>query len=197
MVINIRGTGGSGKSTLVRRLMAHATMLPEFVIGRKRPIAYSDRAVGLYVPGHYETPCGGCDTLAGPDAAYELVRAAAAQGMHVVFEGIIVQDDVRRCIELSREYPVLVIGLQVPVEACLDAIRERRAARGDARALNPTNTVHRAKRLDGIMTKLVAAGVEAKWLSREAAYVECCARLGLTGGMLVQQTRGHQLALGF
>ncbi len=174
VVINIRGTGGSGKSTLVRRVMdLYAVRTPNYVAGRKQPESYllttSGRPV-LCVPGHYATPCGGCDTLKTPERVYEIVREAARQGCDALYEGIMVMDDVRRAVDLAATHPVHVIALTTPVETCLTAIEGRRRARGDVRELNPKNTVDRARRCEGGLKRLEAAGVSVWRLDREAAF---------------------------
>lgn len=109
-VVNLRGTGGSGKSTVVRRVMeryrgSSAEVVPERAEGRKQPTGYRvDYASGgaLYVPGHYETACGGCDTIKTVDEVYALVSRAVSAGWDVLYEGIMVQDDVRRAVELDK-----------------------------------------------------------------------------------------------
>jgi hypothetical protein len=133
----------------------------------------------LYVPGHYETACGGCDTIKTPDEAYALVEREVGQGHDVLYEGIIIQDEWRRCAALAGRTRVEVIALDVPMDVCLQSIRQRREARGDARELNPTNTVNRARRLKGTMEKLRAEGVSARWMSREDAWAEVALLLAL------------------
>jgi len=214
MNINLRGTGGAGKSHIVRIVMGlydHVEKI--FQRGRRQPIGYRcDRTDGnsLWVVGHYETPCGGCDTITKPDDVYHEVRLAALGEYDVLFEGIIIQDDTRRIIELAAEYPTRVIALSTPVDECLRSIARRRDERGDARPLNPLNTTNRAKRQVSIMEKLKAAGLDAQWLSREAALAAVLKELHLEarsagGGSAVavqrpiarQETRGGQTLLDF
>ena len=185
MIVNIRGTGGAGKSMIVREMMRRCvTRTSEFIAGRRQPIGYrcvTPAGRTLYVPGHYETACGGCDTIAKPDDVYALVTREAALGSDVLFEGIIVQDDTRRCLALAAECPLHVIALQVPMGMCLASIQVRRDARGEARPLNPKNTVNRQKRLEGTMRKLLTIGVAAMWLTREEAMETVARLLGLGG----------------
>lgn len=183
MIINIRGTGGSGKSTLVRKVMAcYPTVEPMHDLGRKRPIGYKCSRPGapmLTVVGHYETACGGCDTITSPEHAYQIVRMGMERG-DVLFEGIIIQDDVKRLVALVDEArTVKVIALEVPIEVCLAGIQSRRDARGDERPLNPKNTVHRAERLVSIIKRLQRHGVDATWYSRDGAWAELKSLLGI------------------
>lgn len=180
MIINLRGTSGAGKSHIVREVMSHfAVKMPEYIDGRKRPLLYrlypgesveveTPRAVVL---GHYETPCGGCDTISVPkslDFIYDLVRREDSAGFHVLYEGLIVESDVRRLAECHHEgRKVLVLALNTPVEVCLESVKQRRGERGDARELDPTNTVNRMPQIQKRMRRLREQGVDARWVSRE------------------------------
>lgn len=183
MLINIRGTSGAGKSHLVRRVMdCYAGRDEVRVDGRKQPLYYNMTGAPrpLRVLGHYNTACGGCDTIKTPDQVYELLTAAVADGHDVLYEGIMVQDDVRRCVDVNRSLqPVRVIWLSTPIEECLRGVRSRREARGDDRPLNERNTRERARRLEGIVSRLRAAGVAVDELDREDAFDLCCYLLGL------------------
>lgn len=184
VIVNIRGTGGSGKSTVVRAVMARYACVKPVYGERKRPLGYvclkAAAADPLWVVGHYETPCGGGDTMPTPGAVFDLAQGAAERGCDAIFEGIISQDDVRRTTELAHMWPLLVVALDVPIETCLESIRNRRLSRGNERPLNPKNTVQRAKTLVRTMERLAAAGIEAVWASRAEALQMCCARLNLS-----------------
>jgi hypothetical protein len=138
-VLNLRGTSGSGKSYIVKSLMAlYDSVEPEMVPGqRKQPLAYlchrSDGA-SLYVVGHYETACGGCDTISkellidgeqrnGLELVYYLINRAIAAGHDVIFEGLIVASDKTRCIDLKRRSNLMVIGLSTPLDECVKSIQ--------------------------------------------------------------------------
>lgn len=183
MILNVRGTGGAGKSTLVREVMArYPSMDAVYAFGRRRPVGYHcARPVGrsLFVVGHYETPCGGADTLPSPDAAYDLIERTAPLA-DVMFEGIITQDDVRRCVALAQHHEVLVLALDVPIDLCLASIQDRRRKRNDGRPLNPKNTMERAQRLTGTIRRLAEAGVPTLWVSREVALQTCLDHLQLS-----------------
>lgn len=151
MIFNIRGTSGSGKSTIIRKVMESFPLkTPTRIEGRKQPTGYwlgseADPRI-LYVPGHYETACGGCDTLPGYDVIFDLVRTTAKIGKHVLFEGLLVSEETKRTLDLHETVgPLLVLHLQTDVLTCLESIKERRAARGDTRELKPDNTVNRVR----------------------------------------------------
>lgn len=186
MIINLRGTSGSGKSTVVRRLFdLYNPRQPYFIDGRKRPLGYvctrkDSDGPSLVALGHYETPCGGCDTIPTIDMVYEQIRAQVALGHDVIYEGLLIQSDVKRCAQLHKDgLPLLVIGLDTPLADCLAGVQARRDARGDVRPLNPANTISKLNSLPGQMRRLKAEGVDFRLLNREAAFAACCGALNL------------------
>jgi hypothetical protein len=183
VTINIRGTGGAGKSHLVRLVMErYAEKIPSYIEGRKRPISYvctRPNGRSLFVPGHYETPTGGCDTLKTVNDVYDRVRQGATDGHDVLFEGIMVGDDVTRCVALSEIEKVLVIALNTSLEECLASIQSRRDTRGDDRPLSPRRTTDRHHLLRrGGVPRLKDGGVDVRWLSRSEALAVCLQELG-------------------
>lgn len=187
MIINIRGTGGSGKTTLARRIMEMYPRREEKrdeVEGRARVVAVQCTGDGLhplYVLGKYTTATGGCDTLPNLDVVYDLVRQAAGHPAHVLFEGIMASEEVTRAVECHKRNPgqFLVVQLTTPLEVCLASIRERREARGEEKPLNPKNTTERHKRVGRACDRLRAAGVRLERLDREAALHLVCREFSL------------------
>lgn len=181
--INVRGTGGSGKSTLVRNIMARYPQKQAcFIPGRRQPISYLLSRPGvpdLRVIGHYETACGGCDTVTSPDVVYTFVNDAVRAGEHVLFEGIIIGDDVTRAVDLKKVTDLYVIALNTPLEVCIAGIQARRDARGETKPLSEKNTRDRADRLKRIMARLKDASVNARWMSRDDALAEVAGILGV------------------
>ncbi len=179
MIINLRGTSGSGKSTIVRTLMK--------MYDRVEPTEECQRIVGytcfragnpLYVVGRYTTPCGGCDTLNGMDYIYNFIHTAAGAGKDVIFEGLIVASDTKRCIALKEKWPLLVIELSTPIDICLAGVQARRDARGDTRPLNPSNTKAKAHQVEIQRKHWRAAQIDFRLLSREDAQKVVFAALG-------------------
>lgn len=187
MIINIRGTSGSGKSTLVRKIVKrYDRRLLVKTEGRKQPIGYihqvidqsSGNIIGrpLAVVGHYETDCGGCDTITSMDDIYARVRAAHDANMDVLYEGLLISADANRVIALHTDgYPVKVVALSTELEVCLASVNHRRrnAAmikgreyKGD---VNPKNTASKFAGVKSSMKRIEAAGLTAVWLSREGA----------------------------
>ena len=175
-VINIRGTSGSGKSTLIRRLVElYPEKTPVHVEGRKQPLFYELRGEGLLplsLLGHYETPCGGCDTIPSMDRIYELVRDRLAQGDSVLYEGLLISAEVNRAVALHADgFDLTVVHLQTPVDVCIDSVNQRRWAKTpDKPGVNPKNTEAKFKQTIATCKKLAAQGVKVVEADRDGAY---------------------------
>lgn len=73
VIIQVRGTSGSGKTTAVRKVMAElGEWEPGFVEGRKRPLFYKRERVAVL--GHYEVPCGGGDTIGSVPEIFAAIK---------------------------------------------------------------------------------------------------------------------------
>lgn len=137
MIINIRGPGGAGKSTLVRRVMELGNkVFTAHEDGRKQPLGYlyqfnstsAALPVRVAIPGHYESRCGGCDTIPEYDKLYSLVAKSSISN-HVLYEGLLISEDVPRTLGLCETVAptqIHVIALDTPLELCLDSINLRR-----------------------------------------------------------------------
>jgi len=130
MIISLRGTNGSGKSTIVRNIMKlypHETKI-EYP-GRRKPIGYVLRLKNrtLFVPGHYEILNGGIDTIDSLATAYNLIAVHAVElGCDVLYEGKNLSDGPKRLLELQAAgHDVAVAHINLPVEDCISAVRLR------------------------------------------------------------------------
>jgi shikimate kinase len=143
VIINIIGTSGSGKSTLARKVMdMYCQRVPISDEGRKQPLGYTctmhdemGEQVGrpLVVLGHYETACGGCDTIPTGqfDRVYQLVRQYHEAGNDVLFEGLLLSAEHNRRAALHNDFPgeVVLVHLTTDFETCIQSIKQRRAAK--------------------------------------------------------------------
>lgn len=189
MIFNIRGTSGSGKTTLIRKLTEEYPTRTVFRReGRKQPIGYVYHREGgrsLAIVGHYETACGGCDTIASMDDIFDLVRQSAAAGHDVVFEGLLISADVNRTVAVhewakERDIEMRVIALDTPLDLCIESINLRRRAKDPTKPDVATkNTESKFKGVAQSMKRLEAAGVTAVTLSRDDALVHL--KLALLG----------------
>lgn len=179
-IINIRGTSGSGKTHLVRQIMnCYGLRVPYRETGRKQPIGYTfdrgERGRPLAVIGHYETACGGCDTIAKMERIFELVKISAANGFDVIFEGLLISADVNRHVDLHQwcqdnKQQLLVVALTTELQTCIDSINARRAARNpDLPPVKEANTISKFNGVKKSLERLHQAGVHVRELSRDAA----------------------------
>lgn len=185
MIINPRGTSGSGKTWLVRQIcdlygwnrrqMFHQQ-------GRRQPIYYRlphpFAGSDLYVLGHYETPCGGCDTIQKLDAVYEYVENLSWFG-DVLYEGLLVSAEYNRAAELAQHRDLTVFELSTPLEACLANVNARRQARGKEEPVNPKNTESKHRGVARTCERLREAGAEVHFVSSGDALRMCRELLGV------------------
>ncbi len=183
MIINIRGTSGSGKTTLVRKIMEQYGRCQVYKEpGRRQPIGYVCRepinnnvaSQPLAVIGHYETACGGCDTIQKMDHVYELVRESYKSGYHVLYEGLLLSAEVNRAQALHDDgFPLCIVGLdQVPLEVCLDSVNQRRMDRLGPEKFTPVkekNTKSKFKGVQSSMRRFQEAGVRVESCDRDSA----------------------------
>lgn len=177
MIINIRGTSGSGKSHIVRAIMDQCTgREPDFVEGRRRPLFYTmwqptaPRPEVLAVIGHYETPCGGCDTIPSLDRIYEVIRKQVDNGFDVIYEGLLLSAEVNRAVALGNDFNMAVIALDVPLQECIDSVNKRRWAKNpDKPGVNPKNTEAKWKQTRRALERIGEAGIPTYSLKRDAA----------------------------
>lgn len=185
-IINIRGTHGSGKSTVVRRVLdLYENTSPVEIPSRSRPLGYRCSRAGmqnLYVPGHYETPTGGCDTISSIETIFGSVVTAAESGSSVLFEGIVAQHSAGRLIELHAKMPVVVIVLSTSRDECVESVRARRASRGDDREFDPKNVIKEYNSVVSSTKRLRRDGMSSAImeLSREDAFQYCVNALSMT-----------------
>lgn len=156
MIIQIRGTSGSGKTTVVKQVMNYLGGWDYYYIaGRKKPLYYYHRDVTIL--GHYESPCGGCDTIGSARAIYNLIQCLPDTRSKIVLcEGLLLSEDVKWSLQLPD---LRAVFLTTPLETCLAQIQSRRQSRGNAKPLNPANTTNRVKVIERARTRLAANGV--------------------------------------
>lgn len=187
MIITIKGTSGSGKSTIVREIMKlyPGARMKWRLEGRKQPVCYQlgiteEGARGLVVPGHYETACGGCDTLPSYDFTMDLVRRADDAGFDVLYEGLLLSGDVKRTTALHQEgRKLIVFAIDLPLEECLASVNaRRRQKKSDAPDVDPKTTTAKWRGVRLAMERLKAAGVETHWGTRQQVLFSIARLLG-------------------
>lgn len=174
MIIQIRGTSGSGKTSVMREVMKHFSWEKVYVPKRKKPLYY--RHNGIVVMGHYEdSACGGCDTIgSAPQVWKEIQKLDPVEASVVLCEGLLLSEDVKWATVMHEEEDeggpgLRIVYLTTPVEECLRRIQKRRDAVGNTKPLNPLNTTRRVGVIEKSRLKLLAEGVDCRRCSSEQA----------------------------
>lgn len=139
MIVTIRGTSGSGKSTIVQTVMKDYSCAPFYLSEstRKTPFGYDCNHIGemrrpLWIVGNYETQCGGADLIRDQDSVIASISQQAAAGYHVLYEGVIAQswsrERLRKLIDDSGT-ELLIVVLTTPLDECIEAVKQRREQR--------------------------------------------------------------------
>lgn len=164
MLISVRGTNGSGKSSIVGGLRDTYVKKDLYgVLGPKRPEASELKVEGVkkpvYVLGSYHVASGGCDQIQPYDLILDLLRKYAERG-HVVFEGVIVSSSYGRVGRLLEEYgqDAVMAFLDTSLEQCIENVKKRRGARADDREFNPQNLTSKYNQIVKSRVKIAEAG---------------------------------------
>jgi hypothetical protein len=170
MIVNIRGTCGSGKSYAVHKLLEHSSKEPvELVDGRKVAATMVDiRGTPIYALGSYRNVCGGCDGVRKPDIVVEYVEYFSGLG-HVIFEGLIISRTWNRYADLCRSLTdvgeqYVWVYMDTSLQVCLDRVRERRARKGNEKELNTFQTTDTYNRCEATRKHAVGAGFDVRTL---------------------------------
>ncbi|HZP69242.1 MAG TPA: hypothetical protein VFB29_04800 [Pseudolabrys sp.] len=168
MIVNLRGTSGSGKTTIVRRLIANYDAKPVYgMLGWRQPEAIKLlRPAPLYALGPY--PAAGCDAVAsalGVEGVIRLLEKYAARG-DVIFEGLIISSMFGAIGAWLRDHPPAIIAvLDVGLDECRAGLSERQ---GNQQRAARTQEAHHLRTLQ-VADKMRAAGMRVEKLNREEA----------------------------
>lgn len=193
MIIQVAGTSGSGKSHLMRSVIAHFEgktlgMLPtkHQVPGRSSPLSYlypTKEQLGrdTLIMGAYETPTGGCDTINDVSQIFARVKAYHDKRCHVLFEGLFCMNQTRGpqlAEEVGKDYHIL--QLTTPLAQCMASINERRAERGAGELANKKNTEDNYRRATNFCLRMRDAGARVHRVSRDEALDKIWELLGVS-----------------
>lgn len=179
-LVGIKGTSGSGKTTIVFKLLSQYKYKTNyFVNGRRQPIAHVFENEGkrpLAVIGHYEAGsagCGGLDSISHYAAMNELVAYFWAKGYHVLNEGLLYTGDAIQTIKMNKltNGQSRILALTTSMDDCIAAVNARRRDKDpNASDVNPDNLISKANSVPGVMKKLEEAGVQAKYVDRNEGW---------------------------
>jgi len=157
----VRGTSGTGKTTIARALMVHTNAMPSFLadkgefdhikkVPENKILAYTGIIPHWDVPlvflGNYENTCGGCDGIPSVHIVAELLKQFNEEEDTIVFmEGLMISHMLgtvgkAQADEFGKDGGILAF-LDTPLDVALARIQKRRDERGDKREFNPSNTI--------------------------------------------------------
>jgi hypothetical protein len=137
MLLNPRGTNGSGKTTVATSLVnpKESERLVLFKTrtkaGRPKDVIGYRSAENVILVGRYDTACGGCDGISTQDEIVRAIDAAYALSPRaIVYEGLLISGLYGRYLELARRYesggrPHVMAFLDTPLEVCIERTRAR------------------------------------------------------------------------
>ena len=150
-IILLNGTSSSGKTTIAKALQA---IMPEpyylFGMDMLQPgfppgvFVFSDGSIGssvegweiIFHDGRLDEVCVGPGALRFLTGMYRAVAAFASVGNHLIVDDVIYHPDVLRiAINELHDFPVLLVGIRLPLEIA----EQREIERGD-RALGGART---------------------------------------------------------
>lgn len=154
VLINIRGSNGSGKSYCVRKILEHfgngvlkytEQLTDEGEVFKFPYYEYDD----FYLLGKYETSCGGLDGVKW----YETITSAAKeliQTKSVLMEGILWSSVFSSMYRLDRDlrqlgHSSVWCGFNNPAELHLQRVMERRASRGVFEPMQIKHVIEKVK----------------------------------------------------
>jgi hypothetical protein len=178
-VVAIKGTNGSGKSTVVRELIARLGKQSILRVNSKEAgyrCKYEDGS--LFVLGKYKTAaCGGLDSsFSYGGAADDLllcIDKLAPQG-HVVCEGVIAITSyghhrmTRFADKLKRRgHRMIFAHIDTPAELCVARVKQRRQEAGNIKPFYPAKLLDKYQSILKSQEQLLAAGYDVRILPHE------------------------------
>ena len=177
-VVAIKGTNGSGKSSVVRALLAHLGKQAILRVNSKEAgyrCRYEDGS--LFVLGKYKTACGGLDSsFSYGGAADDLllcIDKLAPRG-HVCCEGVIAITSyghkrmTRFADKLKRKgHRMIFANIDTPVELCIERVEQRRMEAGNLKPFDPAKLRDKYESVLKSQEQLRQAGYDARILPHE------------------------------
>ena len=188
MIVQVRGTSGAGKSTVIREVKAKMDYFePRYIKGRKMPLFYLRELDGqrpCIILSHYESPCAGCDVLGSARHIFDLLQILDLGKYNILCEGLMLSEDTKWAMQISQ-----VLGqhqtnyyLTTDIEECIERIKKRRAEKGNDKPLNEDNTRRRYEVINRTQTKLQDVPMLKSYRVSQRQAVKRIVKL-LTGGV--------------
>lgn len=194
VVVSIRGTHGSGKSTVVRKLMERSELVaivgtPQSTTGKLKTRGYVLRVPGVLrevlVVGPYTTACGGCDAIVPYADIWPVINNhGLAMGRSVVFEGALVSSSCgnigRAMIDAAKSSArvrAYFAFMDTPLKTCIQQVNARRAAAGKPPLADNRNIVSKFNSIERSILQITALGGPVTKIRRKRAVADVLALL--------------------
>lgn len=163
MIIKIHGTSGSGKTTIVRELMAMSHLKTADLVNTQSGrveghlMHLPDVMEPVIVLGPYgRSWCGGLDAVAGTLNHARLLHRYAGLG-HVLYEGLLGSECYGEMGKASEQYgdDHIFAFLDTPMEVCIERVKARRFEAGNVKPFNEDNTRNRGPKIERLKNRLL------------------------------------------
>lgn len=183
MIFNLRGTNGTGKSTVAHHLIEKSGAEPIDYwqnTRRPKPKAYGGiwNGVPIVILGSYETVCGGMDTITDiNDAADLIVKYGSDENFPIMFyEGLFISHCMgtvaKRMDDADLKEHLIMGYLDTPLEECLRRVHKRRADRGITTSFKEQNVIDDFQRVNWNRDKATREGWNTFWVNHKKAIKE-------------------------
>jgi hypothetical protein len=169
LVVQIRGTSGSGKTWVMKQIMASLGYWQSVMSPCWRFPLYNLSENNVAVIGVYGKVDRGCDRLGSAHTIYDLALSLLdGQAEAVLAEGLLLSNDVKWTAQL-RDFDLRVLFLSTPLDVCLRQLESRREQSGNKRPLNQMVTCNRVRHIQSARARLQNLGVYCPMVSPDQA----------------------------
>lgn len=177
-IINLRGTSGSGKSTVAKTFIDNHPHSEVRDPNTNKVIGYKvdASAVGLtkpvFIVGRYDTACGGGDTLKDEEDAVHKCETAQQYG-HVLMERMLTSGSGPKgkfASSFAGTGKIVYAILDTPLETCLERVMKRRESRGETKPFNPENTINKYRQTRRAASMLYDAEEDVRSIDHTNAF---------------------------
>jgi len=184
MIFQIRGTNGSGKSTVAASFIkadAEEVVLTNYPSPIKKDPERTKPVIGyisnwanygtICVVGPYDRQIGGLDRIPSFEVQREAIRAATKVADHVICEGVLASTVYSSWADFFEEMgSVTVIYLDTPLETCYERIRQRQIeATGEAKEIKVDQVAQKVKMIESTRIKFWKRGISTLYVPSEDA----------------------------
>jgi hypothetical protein len=148
VAFNLRGTNGSGKTWVARKILEASRAEPDMVDSNGKIRTYRGELydVPITILGSYKNQNGGCDTIQPYYRIPELIKLTMMEEMKpgiLFFEGLLISHSFGSVGKTMEQYGSRAMTgfLDTPLSVCIHRIEARRKERGVTKEFNARNVI--------------------------------------------------------